>query len=230
MRSLYLEYFSTSELVLHTVAKYVPYRWSIQYLCVLQGANKLHYILLKTILRAIYLLYKLEFQLFKLQTLLQKGKNFHKRRKRCINNQLFPSKPLKELFIKLPIHHDEEKLLDFTQQIRIFSSFIKQLKYFVANKSGFEGEGASRQQDVTLVSLCLSQLLCLAVRAIKSIQGEGKSYSSNIVAKSLTTRMLEMVKQNNLFSLILGYLGFLSAVIWAQETIILCLKYFSQGR
>ena len=63
-----------------------------------------------------------------------------------------------------------------------FSSFIKLLKYIVANKSGFDGEGASRQL-VTLVSLYLSQLPRLAVRSIKSIQGEGNSNSANRVAK-----------------------------------------------
>ena len=49
MMSLRLEHFSTSEVVLHTcgptqtVAKYVPYGWSIKYLLVLRGANKMDY-------------------------------------------------------------------------------------------------------------------------------------------------------------------------------------------
>ena len=57
MRSLRPEQFSTSEVVLRTcgptqtVAKYVPYRWSIQYLFVLRGANKMDYVLFKTIQR-----------------------------------------------------------------------------------------------------------------------------------------------------------------------------------
>ena len=55
MRSLCPEHFSTLEVVLHTcgpiqtVAKYVPYRWSINYLFVLRGANKMYYVLFKTI-------------------------------------------------------------------------------------------------------------------------------------------------------------------------------------
>ena len=46
IRSLRPEHFSTSEVVLHTcgptqtVAKYVPYRWSIKYLFVWKGAKK----------------------------------------------------------------------------------------------------------------------------------------------------------------------------------------------
>ena len=51
MRSL-----RTSEVVLdtcgptQTVAKYVPYRWSIKYLFVLRGANKMICILFKTMI------------------------------------------------------------------------------------------------------------------------------------------------------------------------------------
>ena len=54
MRSLNPEHFFASEVVLHTcgptqtVAKCVPYRWSIQYLFVLRGANKMDYILFTT--------------------------------------------------------------------------------------------------------------------------------------------------------------------------------------
>ena len=57
MRSLRLEHFSTSVVVLHTcgptqtVDTYVPYRWSIQYFFVLRGANKMDYVLFKTIHR-----------------------------------------------------------------------------------------------------------------------------------------------------------------------------------
>ena len=48
--SLRPEHFSTSELVLHTcgptqtVAEDVPYRWSINYLFVLRGENKMDYV------------------------------------------------------------------------------------------------------------------------------------------------------------------------------------------
>ena len=57
------EPFFTSEVVLHTsgptqtVAKCIPYRWNIQHLFVLKGANKMHYILFMTLTGTIYLLY-----------------------------------------------------------------------------------------------------------------------------------------------------------------------------
>ena len=53
MRSLCLEHFFTSEVVLRTwrptqtVAKCFPYRWSIQYLFVLRGANKMDFCFFK---------------------------------------------------------------------------------------------------------------------------------------------------------------------------------------
>ena len=55
MMSLCPEHFFTSEVVLQTceptqtVAKCVPYGWGIQHLFVLRGANKMSYILIKTI-------------------------------------------------------------------------------------------------------------------------------------------------------------------------------------
>ena len=55
MRSLRLEHYFLSEVVLHfcgptqSVAKCDPYSWSIQYLFVLRGANKMDYVLLKII-------------------------------------------------------------------------------------------------------------------------------------------------------------------------------------
>ena len=64
MRSLRPEHFSTSEVFPHTcgptqtVAKYMPYRWSIQYLFVLRGENKMGYVLFNTIHNADYFIIK----------------------------------------------------------------------------------------------------------------------------------------------------------------------------
>ena len=67
MRSLRPENFSTSEGVLHTcgptqtVAKYVSYRWNNKYLFVWREANKMDYVLFKTI-HALGLIYYLNCQ------------------------------------------------------------------------------------------------------------------------------------------------------------------------